>query len=143
MLTSASVNTCATRVHEQIKERRYRDAAAAAGMRLHGLAIEVYGAWGSDFTQMFTHFISMGTVVTQIPKAILANYWRRRISFCLQRGVANAINTRTNKLTARTLSAGSSSAQGESSFPGLVEEQSEAFRDGCPIAWGYDSETGL
>ena len=143
VLTSASVNTRATRVHEQIKERRYKDAAAAAGMRLHGLAIEVYGAWGCDFTQMFTHFISLGTVVTQIPKAILANYWRRRISVCLQRGVANAINTRTNKLAARTLSAGSSSAQGESSFPGLVEEQSEVFRDGCPIAWGEDAETGL
>ncbi len=46
VLTSASVNTRATRVHEQIKERRYKDAAAAAGMSLHGLAIEVYGAWG-------------------------------------------------------------------------------------------------
>ena len=61
VLTSASVDTRATRatrVHEQIKERRYCDAAAAAGMRLHGLAIEVYGAWGNNFTKMFTHFIS-------------------------------------------------------------------------------------
>jgi len=68
-------------------------------------------------------FISLGAVVTQIPKAILANYRRRRISVCLQRGVANAINTRTNRLTARTVD------QGESFFPGLVEEQSEAKRE--------------
>ena len=79
-------------------------------------------------------------VVTNIPKAILANYWRRRISVCLQRGVANAINTRTNKLTARTLDTGSSS-QGECFFPGLVEEQSEAYRDGSLIACGEDEDS--
>ena len=112
-------------------------------MLLHGLAIEVYGAWANDFTKTFNHFVSFGSVVTLIPKSILANYWRRRISICLQRGIANAINTRTNKLAERTLSAGSSSTQGELSFPGLVEEQSEAYRDGFPIAWGEDSESGL
>jgi hypothetical protein len=86
VLTSNCVNTRATRVQAQVKERRYRDAAQRAGMTLHGLAIEVYGAWGNDFNNMFTHFISLGAVVTNIPKAILANYWRRRISVCLQRG---------------------------------------------------------
>ena len=126
-------------MQEQIKERRYKDAATAAGMTLHGLAIEVYGAWGRDFTKMFNHFISLGSVVTDIPRAILVNYWRRRISVCLHHGVANAINTRTNRLTARTLNPGSfASGQGESSFPGLVEEQSEAYRDGSLIAWGEE-----
>ena len=140
VLTSNCVNTSATRVQEQVKVRRYRDAAFRAGMTLHGLAIEVYGAWGNDFNNMFTHFISLGAVVTNIPKAILANYWRRRISVCLQRGVANAINTRTNKLTARTLDTGSSS-QGECFFPGLVEEQSEAYRDGSLIACGEEEDS--
>ena len=88
------MNTRAARVEEQITERRYRDAATLAGVLLHGLAIEVYGGWGNDFAKMFPHFISMGTVVmTHIPKAKLANNWRRRISVCLQRGVENAINT--------------------------------------------------
>jgi len=41
-------------------------------MNLHGLAIEVYGAWGDDFTKMFNHFISLGSGVTDIPRAILA-----------------------------------------------------------------------
>ena len=82
----------------------------------------------------------MGAVVTQIPKAILVNYWRRRISVCLQRGVANAINTRTNRLNARTLDTGSSS-QRESFFPGLVEEQSEAYRDGSLIACGEEEDS--
>ena len=96
VLTTNCVNTRAMRFQEQVKERRYRDAATLAGMLLHSLVIEVYGAWaGNDFTKMFTHFISLGAVVTQITKAVLANYWRRRIPVCLQRGVANAINTRT------------------------------------------------
>ena len=54
---------------------------------------------------------------------------------CLQRGVANAVITHISRLTVRTLNPGSYSAQGESSFPSLVEEQSEAYRDGSPIAW--------
>ena len=45
VLATNCVNTRATRVQEeQVKERRYRDAVAAAGMTLHSLAIEVYGA---------------------------------------------------------------------------------------------------
>jgi len=36
---------------------------------------------------MFNHFISPGAANTNIPLAILANYWRRRISVCLQNGV--------------------------------------------------------
>jgi len=137
VLSTNSVDSRATRVQEQkIKERRYKDAATAAGMTLHGLAIEIYGAWGRDFTKMFNHFISLGSVVTDIP---LVNYWRRRISVCLHRGVTNAINTRTNRLTARTLKPGSfASGQGKSSFPGLVKEQSEAYRDGTLIAWGEE-----
>ena len=59
------VNTRATRVQEQVKERRYRDAATLAGMLLHDLAIEVYWARGNDFTKMFTHFVSLGAVVNQ------------------------------------------------------------------------------
>ena len=145
VLTTNCVNTRATHVQEeQIKERRYRDAASLAEMLLHGLAIEVYGAWGNDFTKMFTVLIlfpCLGAVVTNIPKAVLANYWQRRISVCLQRGVTNAINTRTNRrLTTRTLDTGSS-GQGESFFPGLVEEQSEAYRDGSLIACGEEEDS--
>ena len=46
VLSSNSVNSRAMRVQEQIEERRYKDAATAGRMSLHGLAIEVYGAWG-------------------------------------------------------------------------------------------------
>ena len=133
-------NLRAAWIQQRIKEMRYRVAATEAGMLLHGLAIEVYGRWGDDFSNMFNHFITLGTANTNIPRAILANYWRRRISVCLQSGVANAINTRSNRLTARTLGAGGLhySSQGEAFFPGVIEEQPGAFRDGVPIGRDLD-----
>ena len=108
-------------------------------MILHGLAIEVYGRWGDDFLHMFNHFISLGATHSNIPRAILANHWRRRIAVCLQSGVANAINNRSNKLTARSLGEGGlHSSHGEAFFPGLIEDQLEAFRDGVPIGRDFD-----
>ena len=109
-------NLRAAWTQQRTKEKRYRVAATEAGMLLHGLAIEVYGRWGDDFSYMFNHFISFGAANTNISRAILANYWRRRISVCLQSGVANAINTRSNRLTARSLGAG-----------GLYSSHGEAF----------------
>ena len=139
VLRSKATNLRAAWTQQRTKEKRYRVAATEAGMLLHGLAIEVYGRWGDDFSYMFNHFISLGAANSNIPRAILANYWRRRISVCLQSGVANAINTRSNRLTARTLGAGGlHSSHGEAFFPGLIEEQSEAFRDGVPIGRDFD-----
>ena len=139
VLRSNSSNLRAAWTQERTREKRYRDAAIAAGMLLHGLAIEVYGRWGDDFSYLFNHFISLDAANINIPRAILANYWRRRISVCLQSGVANAINTRSNRLTARTLGAGGlHSSHGEAFFPGLIEERSEVFRDGVPIGRDFD-----
>ena len=133
--SNGSVNLTQTETHEQIKLRRYAENALDAGMTMRPLAIESFGKWGGDFTIMFNHFISLGAGMSHIPQAVLANYWRRRISVCLQRGVANAINTRTNRLTAQTLTAGPHSGQGESFYPGVIEDQAEAFRDGALLAW--------
>ena len=110
-------NLRAAWTQQRTKEKRYRVAATEAGMLLHGLAIEVYGRWGDDFSNIFNHFTTLGTANSNIPRAIiLDNYWHRRISVCLQSGVANAINTRSNRLTARTLGAG-----------GLYSSHGEAF----------------
>ncbi len=89
---------------------------------------------------LLKHFISLGAGNTNIPLAILVNYWRRRISVCLQSGVANAINTRSNRLAAKTLDAGGlhSSHDREAFFPGLIEDQSEALQDGVPIGREFD-----
>ena len=144
VLRSNKVHLHATRQHQLIKERRYREKATEAGMLLHAAALEVYGKWGDDFTDMFNHFVARGSANTNCSREIIANYWRRRIAVCLQCGVAHAINTRSNRLTARTLASGHHISQGESAYPGLVEEQAEAYRDGTQIAWGdaADDEGG-
>jgi hypothetical protein len=142
VLQSSKVNLQATVVMQRIKERRYKELATEAGMLLHGAAVEVYGKWGDDFTDMFNHFVALGSAASNCSREIIANYWRRRISVCLQSGVANAINTRANRLTARTLTAGPHTSQGESFYPGLVEEQAEAYRDGSLIAWGVEEDDG-
>ena len=50
-----------------------------------------------------------------------------------------AINTSANLLSARTLGAsGLHPSHGEAFFPGLIEEQSEAFRDGVSIGRDFD-----
>jgi hypothetical protein len=74
---SNTSNLRAAWTQQRTKEKRYRVAATEAGMVLHGLAIEVYGRWGDDFSSMFNHFISLGAANTNIPRDILANYWRR------------------------------------------------------------------
>jgi hypothetical protein len=117
VLRSKTNNLRAAWTQQRTKEKRYREAATEAGMLLHGL----YGRWGENFSHMLNHFISLGAANTNIPRAILANYWHCRILVCLQSGVANAINTRSNRLkTARTLGAGGlHSSHGEAFFPGL------------------------
>ncbi len=132
VLRSNFSNLRAAWTQQRTKEKRYRVAATEAGMLLHGLAIEVYGRWGDDFSYMFNHFISLGAANTNTPRAILANYWRRRISVCLQSG--------EEATGARTLGAGGLhySSHGEAFFFGLIEEQSEAFRDGVLIGRDFD-----
>ena len=52
-----------------------------------------------------------------------------------------SINTRSNRLTARTLNPGHHISHGESFYPGVImEEQAEAFRDGSLIAWGNEED---
>jgi hypothetical protein len=98
--------------------------------------------FSDDFTDMFNHFVTLGSAASNCSREIIANYWRRRISVRLQSGVANAINTRANRLSARTLTAGPHISQGESFYPALVEEQAEAFRDGSLIAGGVEEDDG-
>jgi hypothetical protein len=64
VLRSNTINLRAAWTLQRTKEKRNRVAATEAGMILHGLAIEVYGKWGDDFSHMFNHFISLGAANT-------------------------------------------------------------------------------
>ena len=58
VMRSNTTNRRAAWTQQRTKEGRYRAVATEAGMLLHGLAIEVYGSWGDDFSHMFNHFIT-------------------------------------------------------------------------------------
>ena len=131
---SNRVNQSQTTAKERAKERKYSTAAAASGMLFKGIAMEVQGKWGDDLKKVFRHFITQGAANSGISIAILANYWRRRISMALQKGVANAINTRINRLVDHSLT--SPQDAGESASPGVIEEQSEAWVNGIQLGWG-------
>jgi hypothetical protein len=64
VLQSSKVNLQATAVMQRIKERQYKELATEAGMLLHGAAVEVYGKWGDDFTDMFNHFVTQGSAAS-------------------------------------------------------------------------------
>ena len=134
--TTQIVNVSQTKERERAKERKYSAAAAASGMSFKGVALEVQGHWGDDFKQVFRHFITLGAANSGISFAILANYWRRRISMTLQKGVANAVNTRVNRLVSHGLT--SPRDAGESAAPSVMEEQVEAWVNGSQIEWGVD-----
>ena len=132
--TSTRANLSQTQERERAKERKYSAAAAASGMTFKGVALEVQGNWGNDFKQVFRHFITLGAANSGISFPILANYWRRRISMSLQKGIANAINTRANRLATNSLT--SIKDAGESAVPGVIEEQAEAWINGSLLDWG-------
>ena len=133
---SSRVNQSQTVAKERAKERKYSVAAAASGMTFRGVALEVQGKWGDDLKKVFRHFITQGAANSGISIVILANYWRRRISMALQKGVANAINTRVNRLVNHSLT--SPQDAGESASPGIIEGQSEAWVNGFQIDWGAE-----
>ena len=132
--TSTRANLSQTQERERANERKYSAAAAASGMTFKGVALEVQGNWGNDFKQVFRHFITLGAANSGISFPILANYWRRRISMSLQKGIANAINTRANRLATNSLT--SIKDAGESAVPGVIEEQAEAWINGSLLDWG-------
>ena len=133
---SNRANRDQTSAKERAKERKYSAAAAASGMTFKGVAMEVQGKWGDDFKKVFRHFITQGAANSGISYAILANYWRRRISMALQKGVAEAINTRVNRLVSHSLT--SPQDAGESASLGVIEGQTEAWINGIQLGWGED-----
>ena len=127
------INLTQTKERERAKERKYSAAAAASGMSFKGIALEVQGNWGDDLKQMFRHFITLVATNSGIPFAVLANYWRRRISMSLQKGVAHAVNTRVNQLISRNLVGSQDAGELE-----VIEEHADAWIGGVPLEWDVD-----
>jgi hypothetical protein len=64
------------------------------------LLVEIYGAWGQRFQQFFNNMISAAAEFNKIDTSYIKNYWMKRISMAIQKGIANAVNTRIYSLNA-------------------------------------------
>jgi hypothetical protein len=64
------------------------------------LLVETYGEWGQRFQQFFNNMISAAAEFNKIDTSYVKNYWMKRISIAIQKGIANAVNTRIYSLRA-------------------------------------------
>jgi soluble lytic murein transglycosylase-like protein len=62
--------------------------------------VESYGAWGLKLKEFFNNMISAAAEYNTIDNSYVKNYWIKRISMAIQKGIANAVNTRVYSLRA-------------------------------------------
>jgi hypothetical protein len=90
----------AARAGEKLKENKYRDQCDLIQIRFVPLVVEIYGAWGQKFQEFFNNMISAAAEYNTIDNSYVKNYWMKRISMAIQKGLANAVNTRIYSLRA-------------------------------------------
>ena len=72
------------------KEAKYNVRAEVQGLNFRTDVFAVQGAWGEGFSKWFSAKLDYYCMEHNVPKAVLTNYWARRISVALHRGVARA-----------------------------------------------------
>jgi hypothetical protein len=90
----------AARAGEKLEENKYRDLCDLIQIRFVPLVVEIYGAWGQKFQEFFNNMISAAAEYNTIDNSYVKNYWMKRISMAIQKGLANAVNTRIYSLRA-------------------------------------------
>ena len=102
---------------ERIKNMKFSEDSSAANMLFLPFVFETYGRWGPAFERFFTTLMTHGSCHTGIDYGTLTNYWRRRLSFTLQKAIAAGILSRMGKLN-------SSPHHDESNWMAAVVDQS-------------------
>ena len=83
---------------ERVKNNKFLEDSSAANMLFPPFVFETYGRWGSSFGTFFTLLMTHGSTFTGIDRGTFTNYWRRRLSFTLQKSIATGIISRMAKL---------------------------------------------
>lgn len=116
---------------EKEKRLKYNSACEEIGCCFVPLVFEVQGTWGKEFCDFFKEMIAQASEHRHIPKGILANYWRRRLSIALQSGVSSAINARAYRIMTNSLV--SEAKADESQFRDLIKGHAEAWVNGVNL----------
>jgi hypothetical protein len=90
----------AARAGEKLKDNKFMDKCQSIQIGFMPLLVETYGAWGQRFQQFFNNMISAAAEFNKIDTSYVKNYWMKRISMAIQKGIANAVNTRIYSLRA-------------------------------------------
>lgn len=88
----------AARASQLEKERKFKAECEQAGIDFGAVVIETYGKFGEFAKELFKSTISAAADNKNIDISYLKNYWLKRISVEVQRGVANKIIARVSKL---------------------------------------------
>ena len=116
-LTNSTVSGRAALNAERIKNAKFLENSSAAQMLFSPFVFETYGRWGPSLGKFFTTLMNHGSVFTGIEVGSLTNYWRRRISFVLQKSIAVGILSRMGRLN-------SSPHHDESNWASVIVDQS-------------------
>jgi hypothetical protein len=87
----------AVRAGEKLKDNKFMVKCQLIQIGFIPLLV---GAWGQRFQQFFNNMISAAAEFNKIYTSYVKNYWMKRISMAIQKGIANAVNTRIYSLRA-------------------------------------------
>ena len=110
------------RAGEMEKERKFRELCDSVGIDFTPVVIETFGRWGTRFEQFFKQTISAMADNKKIDASFAKNYWEKRISMSVQKGLADSINAKIYRF-----SAGRIGRRDESAHNALMIGQSESF----------------
>jgi len=88
----------AAKAGEVEKQRKFGVKCDSIGCEFEPLVIEAYGRFGDKAKEIFKRTISATADNKNIDISYLKNYWLKRIAVAIQRGVANKILARVQKL---------------------------------------------
>lgn len=80
------------------KERKFKAECEQVGIDFGAVVIESYGKFGEFAKELFKSTISAAADNKNIDISYLKNFWLKRISMAVQRGVANKVLARVSKL---------------------------------------------
>jgi hypothetical protein len=90
----------AVRAGEKLKDNKFMVKCQLIQIGFIPLLVEIYGTWGQRFQQFFDKMISAAAEFNKMDTSYVKNYWMKRISMAIQKGIANAVNTRIYSLRA-------------------------------------------
>ena len=100
--SSKTISGYAASSKERSKNSKYLSAAIDLGHLFRPFALEVYGCWGAESVNTLKEAASLAPAALAMSYGDFANYWRRRLAVCLQKGNADMIHNKIAAIIGQT-----------------------------------------